>query len=241
MYSNLSLSFPMESGGSQVLADAMLQATAMKPKYFRRVTAIKEAKEDNYQTLSITIDSRDDPNLSGGNPISTQKYSNIVSTLPLSVLRTLDMDDIYLTSGQRSALRELLYSPSIKVGMQFKSAWWEKLGIVGGQSYTDRPSRSIVYPSHGPGLGNSQRSNVLIASYNGMQDSQRLAALMRGRDTPEEKLLLDMIMKDLSVIHKKPLQELWDEFIDYHAWDWYSHSFALGEKSSVVLTQQTLF
>lgn len=231
----------MESGGSQVLADAMLQATAMKPKYFRRVTAIKEAKEDNYQTLSITIDSRDDPNLSGGNPISTQKYSNIVSTLPLSVLRTLDMDDIYLTSGQRSALRELLYSPSIKVGMQFKSAWWEKLGIVGGQSYTDRPSRSIVYPSHGPGLGNSQRSNVLIASYNGMQDSQRLAALMRGRDTPEEKLLLDMIMKDLSVIHKKPLQELWDEFIDYHAWDWYSHSFALGEKSSVVLTQQTLF
>jgi hypothetical protein len=100
---------------------------------------------------------------------------------------------------------------------------------VGGQSYTDRPSRSIVYPSHGPGLENSQRSNVIIASYNGMQDSQRLGALMRGHDSPEEKILLNLIMKDLSVVHNKPLSELWDEFLDYHAWDWYSHSFALGE------------
>jgi len=223
----------VDSGGSQVLVDAMLRAITVKPKYFQRVTAISEVKEDNNETLCVTTDGGADPNLAD-TPISSHKYSNIISTLPLSVLRTtVDLDDVHLSTGQKNGLRELLYSPSIKVGIQFRTAWWEKMGIIGGQSYTDRPTRSVVYPSHGPGLGNSNRSNVLIASYNGMQDSQRLAALMRGRNSAEEKILLNIIMKDLSVIHDKPLTELWEEYVDYFACDWYSNSFSLGEWACV--------
>jgi hypothetical protein len=45
----------------------------------------------------------------------------------------------------------------------------------------------------------------MIASYNGMQDSQRLGSLMKGRDSPEEKVLLDLVMRDLAVSHRKDI------------------------------------
>ncbi|KIJ46262.1 hypothetical protein M422DRAFT_778531 [Sphaerobolus stellatus SS14] len=215
-------------GGSRVLADAMLEKVLIKPKYYQRVTVIREAYESSNQAIVVTVDGRDDPRLAN-NYTADKKYSNVICTLPLSVLRTVDLDRVHLSANQRNGLRELLYSPSIKIGIQFKTAWWEKKNqIIGGQTYTDRPARAVVYPSHGPGLAGSQKSNVLIASYNGMQDSQRLGALMKGRDTPEEKMLLNLIMNDLSVIHGVSLDELWDQFIDYYPWDWYSSSLSLG-------------
>lgn len=208
-----------QSGGSQVLADSLLENVKVKPDYYKRVTAIKEVEEDNYQSMSVAIDRRDDP----------KKYSNVICTLPLSVIRTVDLDDVYLSIGQRNALRELLYSPSIKIGIQFTTPWWEELGIVGGQSHTDRPARSVVYPSHGPGVGGGKKSNVLIASYNGMQDSQRLGALMKGHDSPEEKMLLNLIMNDLAAIHGVPIDKIRGQYVDHYAWDWYSSSLSLGK------------
>lgn len=154
-------------------------------------------------------------------------YSNVISTLPLSVLRTVNLDGIYLSVGQKNALRELQYHPSVKIGIQFKTAWWERMGIIGGQSYTDRPCRTTVYPSYGPGK-DSKKSNVLIAAYNGLQDSQRLAVYMKGHNTPAEKILLDFIMNDLAEVHQKPVDELWGEYLDYFAWDWYGHTFSQG-------------
>jgi monoamine oxidase len=114
----------------------MLDKVAAKPSYHQRVTAIAEVKDDDMQSLLLTIDGRGNPFISS-DPITTRKYSTVVCTVPLSVLRTMDLDDVYLSSGQRNAFRELQYSPSIKIGIQFKSAWWEELGIEGGQSYTD--------------------------------------------------------------------------------------------------------
>jgi monoamine oxidase len=202
----------------------MCREIKTKPTFYRRVVAIKEVPDDDYQSLSLTIDARGDPNLSK-NGLTTPKYSNVICTVPLSVLRTVDLDNCQLLAGQKNALRELQYSPSIKVGIQFKTAWWEELGIIGGQSYTDRPVRAVVYPSHGPG---EKKTNVLIASYNGMQDSQRLGALMRGRGTSEEQILLNLVMNDLAVIHNKHVDEIWAEYVDYYPWDWYSNGLSLG-------------
>ena len=190
------------------------------------MTAIKEIKGEEYH-ISVTVDGRDDPRLTNNYTVE-RKYSNVISTLPLSVLRTLDLDNIELSVGQRNALRKLLYSPSIKVGIQFKTAWWEKLGIVGGQSHTDRPVRSVVYPSYGPGT-EGEKSNVLVASYNGSQDPQRLGPLVKGSSSAEEKILLNLIMDDLAVIHGVSIDEIWDQYVDYYAWDWYSSSLSLGK------------
>jgi monoamine oxidase len=135
-----------------------------------------------------------------------------------------------MSQEQRQAIRELIYTPSIKIGFQFKTAWWEKLGIIGGQSSTDRPIRDIVYPSYGPDESHpgNQKSNCLIAAYNGMQDSQRLGGLMKGKDTPQERIMLDLVMRDLAAVHNVDVEKLWDEFEDYHAWDFYRDEFQLG-------------
>jgi monoamine oxidase len=210
----------------------MLERVRTKPKYYKRVTAIQEVAEDNNQAILVEINTSGGPNLSSSG-VSTLKYSNVISTLPLSVLRTVDLDKVYLSLGQQCAFRELLYSPSVKVGIQFRTCWWQTLQIEGGQSYTDRPSRAIVYPSYGPGLDGSKFSNVLIASYNGMQDSQRLGAFIRGHGSAEEKILVDLVMKDLAVVHNKPIDELRDEYMDYFAWDWYGNTFSQGAPSSL--------
>jgi hypothetical protein len=51
----------------------------------------------------------------------------------------------------------------------------------------------------------------MIASYNSMQDSQCLGGLMKGRDFLE-KVLLDLVMHDLAVLHRKVIEELWNEY-----------------------------
>jgi monoamine oxidase len=57
------------------------------------------------------------------------------------------------------AIRSLHFEPLYKIGMRFKSRFWEKVARPsrGGQSTTDLPSRWFVYPScgigdHGPGV-----------------------------------------------------------------------------------------
>ncbi|KAF8879947.1 hypothetical protein BD779DRAFT_1474101 [Infundibulicybe gibba] len=124
-------------------------------------------------------------------------------------LMKTDMCRFFFSTGAQQT--KLLYPPSVEIGIQSKTTWWEKLGIKDGQSATDRPARSIMYPSHGPGLENSEYSNVLIASR--IDDE--------GKDAVEEKILLNMIANNLAIVHN-------DEFLDYHPWDWYSDPLALG-------------
>ena len=68
----------------------------------------------------------------------------------------------------------------------------------------------------------------MIASYNGMQDSQRLGGLMKGHDTPEERVLLDLIMRNLAQLHRVPVSMLWEQYEDYYPWDFHRDAFQLG-------------
>ena len=216
------------SGGSEALSKAMTVRIRTKPQHYMRLVAVKET--DGGQTLTITFDSNHNPRPSAQRR-TEKKYTQVISTMSLGCLRMVDLDQLQMSYGQRNAIRELIYTPSIKIGIQFKTAWWEKLGIIGGQSSTDRPIRDIVYPSYGPDESHpgNQKSNCMIASYNGMQDSQRLGGLMKGRDTPQERIMIDLVMRDLAAVHKVDVEQLWDEFEDYHAWDFYRDEFQLGK------------
>ena len=193
-----------------------------------QAVAVKES--DRGRTLTVAFDSTRNPRPSARATRTEKKYSQVISTMSFGCLRMVDLDQLHLSYGQRNAIRLLTYTPSIKIGLQFKTAWWEKLKIVGGQSSTDRPIRDVVYPSYGPDEShpNNKKSNCIVASYNGMQDSQRLGGLMKGRDTPEEKAMLDLVMRDLAAVHKVDVEKLWDEFEDYYPWDFYRNEFQLG-------------
>ncbi|KAF8547023.1 amine oxidase [Imleria badia] len=159
----------------------------------------------------------------------THNYSHVISTLPLSVLRTVDLSGAGLNIMQKNALRSLAYDPSTKIAILFKSNWWTtKLGIVGGQTFTDLPICSIVYPSHG--VDSDTPSKVLIASFSWKSDSNRLGSLAT---TKSREVLLDLVLRNLAEIHKGlhpdvTYEYLKEEVVDMHVQDWNRGEYAIG-------------
>jgi hypothetical protein len=153
-------------GGSKMLIDAMVAQLKTKPSYGHQVTAVKLV----YKKLSESF-----PNLPGRYQFPLMKvsiagkgdeyFAHVISTSTFANLSTIDTERVPMTYKQRQAIRTLNYGPAVKVGIRFKTRWWEQDGLTqrGGSSYTDRPSRTIVYPSAGLGEAGP---GVLMATYN---------------------------------------------------------------------------
>jgi len=216
----------------------MMERITTKPQHYMRTVAVKDSA--NGETLTVTFDSTHNP-CPSAHARTEKKYSHVISTMSFGCLRMVDLDQLQMSYGQHNAIRQLTHTPSVKIGLQFKTAWWEKLSIVGGQSSTDRPIRDIVYPSypHDKSHPNNQNSNCMTAAYNGMQDSQRLGGLMKGKDTPEESVLLDLVMRVLAAVHEVDVEMLWDEFEDCYPWDFYRDEFQLGNNYLAVFFFRT--
>ncbi|KAM4872859.1 L-amino-acid oxidase-like [Thomomys bottae] len=102
-----------------------------------------------------------------------------------------------LSPAKRDALRAVHYTGASKVVLACSESFWERDGIRGGASITDRPSRYIYYPSHRfPG-----GKGVLLASYTVDDDSAFLAAMK-----PEQ--VVDVVLDDLAAVHQIPKHEL---------------------------------
>jgi monoamine oxidase len=83
-----------------------------------------------------------------------------VCTIPLSILSQLPID---VDARMKAAIDAVPYTPSVKVGLQFKRRFWEEdEAIYGGISYTDLPIRQIAYPNTG---FNSTGRGVLLGAY----------------------------------------------------------------------------
>ena len=130
----------LRSGGSSTLPQAMFNSLSKYGKLLTKcqnpVTGISQDTENNCMRVSIY------------GRISDERYSAIISTVPLPRLGLLDLTGINIGSnyGQRSAIRELQYTPAIKIGIKFTTPWWEteiEPPIHGGQSHTDLPLRTM--------------------------------------------------------------------------------------------------
>jgi monoamine oxidase len=70
-----------------------------------------------------------------------QQFSAVISTAPLSRLTTMDLSECSIHDNfvQWSAMRELQYGPSIKIGLRFARAWWQdgaaNFAFAGGQRW----------------------------------------------------------------------------------------------------------
>lgn len=219
------------SGGSQVLSDSMTTLINAKNNqallFDQHVISIAPAIPKNPSSaMNVTVTSN------CGKAIRT--YSHIISTLPLSCLRAVDISQCYLTPMQSNALRELTSGPGVKVGIQFKSAWWadkthqdldgQPINIVGGQSSTDRPIRNVVYPSYGIG-----QTPVLIASYLWLDDAPPLGALIGTANANVEKQLIDLVMRDLAAVHNVSIDMLYQQYVDHYSFDWTHNPLSIGK------------
>ncbi|KAM6364652.1 L-amino-acid oxidase [Pluvialis apricaria] len=154
---------------------------------------------------------------------STAKATRHIQFLPpLSPLKT-------------HALRSIHYASSTKIILACTEKFWEKDGIRGGQSITDRPSRFIYYPSHNFSSG----VGVILASYTWNDDSEFFLPLT------DEKCL-DVVLQDLSDIHrvsKEYLQYTCDQYV-IQKWQLDKHSlgaFAAFTPYQFVDYSQALF
>ncbi|KFQ60014.1 L-amino-acid oxidase, partial [Pelecanus crispus] len=120
-----------------------------------------------------------------------------------------------LTPSKTHALRSIHYASSSKIALACSEKFWEKDGIRGGQSITDRPSRFIYYPSHNFSSG----VGVILASYTWNDDAEFFLPLT------DEKCL-DVVLQDLSDIHqvsKEYLQYICDQYV-IQKWQLDKHS-----------------
>ena len=83
-----------------------------------------------------------------------------VCTIPLPILSQISLD---VGRRMKAAINAVPYTPSVKIGLQFKRRFWEEdEAIYGGISYTDLPIRQIAYPNTG---FNGSGRGVLLGAY----------------------------------------------------------------------------
>ncbi|NWV13599.1 OXLA oxidase, partial [Ptilonorhynchus violaceus] len=140
-----------------------------------------------------------------------------------------------LSPPKAHALRSIHYASASKIILACSEKFWERDGIRGGQSITDRPSRFIYYPSHNFSSG----VGVILASYTWNDDARFFLPL-----TEEE--CLDVVLQDLADIHqvsKEYLQYTCDQHV-IQKWQLDRHSlgaFAAFTPYQFVDYSQALF
>lgn len=210
----------------------MLATISTKPKVSKRVVSVVPTAANRPLTVTYTT------NQVNASP-ETSEYDYVISTIPLASLRFVNLDRCNLSYAQREGMRTLRYDASCKVGLKFRTRWWQNLRsgpIVGGQTKTDRVVRTVVYPSYG--VGDPNADAVMIASYTWSQDALRVGGLINGYQTADEKFLINNIIEDLAALHQVDLSFLHEQLEDYSAFDWYSDSNTLGERFTIVTSSK---
>ncbi|NXS55304.1 OXLA oxidase, partial [Brachypteracias leptosomus] len=122
-----------------------------------------------------------------------------------------------LSPPKLHALRSVHYGSSTKVALACSEKFWEREGIQGGRSTTDRPSRFIYYPNHNfsSGLG------VVLASYTWNDDSNFFLPLT-------DRRCLDVIYQDLADLHRLDQEHLRRVCKEWVVQKWQLDPWAMG-------------
>ena len=218
-------------GGASQLALRMEEKLVTKPAYLSKVTAIR-ADETKGMEIDIKKATNSDKSF-----VETKAFNGVFNTTTLGCLKRIDTEKASLNYTTKQAMRSLGYSPSAKVGMKFKHAWWihdlpEGYKIKrGGLGHSDLSIRTCVYPSYN--LDDpSDKPAVLLCSYSWTQDAERLGALMSSSTNHKQQLideveLKEVVLRDLARMHLYPgtteealYKHISNLYLDHYAHDW---------------------
>lgn len=161
---------------------------------------------------SLTIQTTD-------NKTSNQYTMNAdlaIIAIPFSLLRFVEIEPFHSISYyKRKAIREINYMSATKIGIEFKSRFWEKYGQFGGMSTTDLPTRLSLYPSTGIGTTGPA---VVKASYTWADEALTLSAL-----TEEERI--HYALRDLAKIWGN---QVYSEYVTGTSFNWSQNPFSIG-------------
>ncbi|KAF5512397.1 putative bifunctional amine oxidase [Colletotrichum aenigma] len=213
------------NGGMDMLTKGMTLVAKTKPILNNKVTDIRKNSDG---TLKVVV-----------NGSQEFDYAHVISTVPLGALQIINTTELDLSYSQKSAIRTLQYDPSTKIGLKFKSRWWEKLStgpFKGGQSFTDLPIRRCVYPSYGVDVSGVENVGTMIASYVWGQDSSRLGSYLNPHNPtnqapfqPESvNTLVDLTLRDLAELNGVSHEFILSQYEGYHVYDWYGSAYSNG-------------
>ncbi|WP_173918636.1 flavin monoamine oxidase family protein [Halobacillus sp. Marseille-Q1614] len=137
-----------------------------------------------------------------------------IVTVPFSVFQFIDVvpyDSIPFKKWQ--IIRELTNVPAAKIGIEFKSRFWERNQV--GNAVSDRTTQFSYVPSHGIG---AKGPAVMLASYGWGED-----ALLWASAPPE--VMIREVLKDLSKIYG---DIVYKEYIQTVAFNWTLNPFSAG-------------
>ncbi len=137
-----------------------------------------------------------------------------IITVPYSVLQFIDIQPFdSISSGKWKAIKELNYVSSVKIGLEFKSKFWETNNT--GNIITDLPLRYTYKPSHNIG---ESGPGVLLASYSWGQNANLWSSLS------EEERIREALM-GLSRVYGN---QVYNEFSRGVSYSWGQNEFSAG-------------
>ncbi|MED3564259.1 flavin monoamine oxidase family protein [Bacillus xiapuensis] len=194
------------TGGMDLLPRAFLPQLKDDIRYYQRMTKIIQ---DNNR---VTIHFRDERTSN----ISTITSDLAIITIPFSVLRFVKIEPFHSFSYyKRRAIREINYMAATKVGIEFKSRFWERYGQYGGKSITDLPIRFTYYPSQGIGTNGPA---VIVASYTWADEAMTWNGL-----SDEDRIFYSL--KNLAEIFG---DQVYSEFVSGTSFSWVDNPYATG-------------
>jgi monoamine oxidase len=198
------ISFYEITGGNDQLPRSFINELQKEIKLNRKV--IKIVQEDNrvsVQTLNPVT-----------GKISQYTGDYAIVTMPFTVFQFLDVVPYESISFKKwQAIREVNNVQAVKIGIEFKSRFWEKMGY--GNITSDLPFKFTYIPSHGIG---SEGPGVLLASYSWASD----ATLWNSLSNEE---LVRVLLKDLAKIYGKIV---YTEFMKAVWFNWSQNPYSAG-------------
>ncbi|KAK6526016.1 hypothetical protein TWF281_011057 [Arthrobotrys megalospora] len=222
-------------GGTGEVIRRLNDKVSGEPEYNRVVIGMKLNKDaPENEKMEVYLKDSHEP----------RKYHSVINTTTLGCAARMDLKNVGLQTGQKSAIRMLRYSASTKIGVKFTDPWWTQKPFVineGGVASSDLYSaRMCVYPSYNIN-DPPNRPAVLLASYCWGQDAERVGSMIKKTSPDGEEVLRDCLLRDLARLHHDPkappernmgydyvLAMIRTKYITHHAYDWNHDSFVSG-------------
>jgi monoamine oxidase len=163
---------------------------------------------------------------------SPECFDLLVVAIPFSAIRHIRMPGL-VTNEKRQAIRQLSYSNSCKIILEFSHRFWEddlpgqRKIEKGGKSVTDLPIRLTYYPSlNQRWLEGEERSlpvkgGLVLASYTWGDDSIRWTSL-----THSDRLRF--ALRDLEYLHDRTEDRLFPSCVGGMSHSWAEDEFTSG-------------
>lgn len=156
-----------------------------------------------------------------------ETFDYVICAFPMGLLREINIQPPF-SEVKTEAIKDMVYTDAQKTLFLCKERFWEKQGIFGGSSYTDKIIGAIVYPSD-HAYCNQQNTNscssyepgILTASYNLGQDAIRL-----GMTTDVNKYRF--ICRDVEDVHGLSNGYLNNIVVGFKTVDWNKEIWAKG-------------